>query len=452
MATMKRMLPRPIFLLLQPMYHFMLGFAAAAVYGFPSRHISVIGVTGTKGKTTVVHLLHDILASSGEKVASLSSLRFRIGEREEENQLKMTMPGRFFLQKFLRRAVRAGCRWAVIEVTSQGIAQSRHRFIKFGAAVMTNVAPEHIEAHGSFERYLRSKLDLFWRLRPSAVAIINRDDPQSRRFCAATAAVPLLYGRMGIDVKIKSWPVREVVIGSNGISFDIGDQQFTSTLIAEFNFYNILAAITTGLSQHLRLEKMARAVAEFSGVAGRMEFIARQPFAVVVDYAHTPDSLRSVYQTLRSEGQTANGKRQKINGKRQKTKAEGRRMICVLGSAGGGRDRWKRPELGKIAAEFCEEIILTNEDPYDEDQTAILEEIASGLPLCPKPKTQNPRPQKILDRRTAIQAALQSAKPGDTVVITGKGAEPWIMGRDGGKIPWDDRAVAREELQKCYHN
>ena len=220
-AKIKRIIPPRVFYALQPWYHFLLACLAALAYWFPSRHISVIGVTGTKGKTTVVHLLHEILASSGAKVASLSSLRFRIGEKEEPNELKITMPGRFFMQRFLRRAVQEGCRWAVIEVTSQGIAQYRHRFIRFSAAAMTNLAPEHIEAHGGFEKYLRSKLDLFWRLREDAAAIINRDDRESRRFRAATGAHVFLYGKESVSINGKNWTVRDLEISGKGISLSL---------------------------------------------------------------------------------------------------------------------------------------------------------------------------------------------------------------------------------------
>lgn len=426
---MKRAIPRPLVRLCEPAYHFLLAFLAAVWYRFPSRRLVVIGVTGTKGKTTAVELLHEILSASGAKTASVSSLRFRIGAEDTPNLFKMTMPGRFFLQGFLRRAVRAKCRFAVIEVTSQGITQFRHRFIRFSGALVTNVAPEHIEAHGSFERYLRAKLDLFWRLPKDAVAVINRDDPERRRFAAATAAHRAFYNKEGIAVNGRRWAAADLSIGQDGIGFTLGGQSIRSLLRGEFNFYNILGAASLGLSQGIALEKIAAGIARVAGVPGRMEYVARDPFAAVVDYAHTPDSLKSVYAFL-SES--------------RKPKTKNQKLICVLGSAGGGRDKWKRPELGRIAAEFCSEVILTNEDPYDESPAAIMDEIAAGFP-----QTQNSKPKtrKIVDRREAIRAALRLAAPGDIVVITGKGAEPWLMGPDGTKIPWDDREAAREALR-----
>ncbi len=422
---LKRFLPRSIFVRGQNAYHFVLAFAAALRYGFPGRGMRVIGVTGTKGKTTTVALLHEVLAASGAKVASVSSVCLRIGDRQTPNDLKMTMPGRFFIQRFLRDARRAGCAYAVLEVTSQGIVQSRHRFIPFHASVMTNVAPEHLEAHGGFESYLRAKLDLFWRMPRESVAVINWDDPSWQRFAAATAAHKVWYAKNGVVKNGDEWKVEEIVVDETGIAFACGGEHFRSRLVGEFNLYNILAAVALGLTEHVAPGHIAEAIARVSAVPGRMEFVQHESFAVIVDYAHTPDSLRSVYGFLKTH---------------KKPRAPGGRFVCVLGAAGGGRDAWKRPEFGKIASEFCDEIILTNEDSYDEDPGAIVDAIAVGI----GPSHEF---RKILDRREAIYSALRDRAVGDIVVITGKGAEPWMMVEGGRKIPWDDRKVAREVLE-----
>ena len=432
LVVVKKYIPQGMYRWFQPAYHFGLAFFAALTYGFPSRRLTVIGVTGTKGKTSVVELLHEILLEGGIRVASISSLRFKVLGKETPNILKMTMPGRFFIQRFMHEARKAGCTHVVLEVTSEGIRQFRHRCIDFDVAVFTNCAPEHIESHGSFERYIRAKLDLFWRLPRSGHAIINGDDSYQQRFRAATSGRVISYGRGGIMYDGNLIPIRGIEIGKSGIVFEAGTHTISSRLTGEFNFYNLCTALAIGIDMHISFEHMQNAIARVSGIPGRMEYLLREPFTVVVDYAHTPDSLRNVYETLRNE----NSKFQIPNSK----------LICVLGATGGGRDRWKRPEFGKIAAEFCGEIILTNEDPYDENLQTILENIESGF--LSKYKIQNTNYKKILDRREAIQAALQSARPGDTVVITGKGAEPWIMGPNGTKILWDDRAVVREELAK----
>ena len=428
LEKIKRAVPARLLSALSPPWHFLLALCAAFRYGFPARTIRVIGVTGTKGKTTTVHLIHEILAESGAKVASASSVRFKIGERETQNDLKMTMPGRFFTQKFLRDTARAGCRYAVLEVTSQGIAQYRHRWIRFHAAVMTNVASEHLESHGGFEKYLRAKLDLFWRLPQDSVAVINRDDPSWQRFSAATPARKMFYQKTGIERDNAARQISDVALTDRGISFRLGDTLITSPLPGEFNFYNILAAVSVGLALHIAPERIASAVARVAGVPGRMEFVRRDPFAVVVDYAHTPDSLKAVYVFLKEN---------------QKPKTKNQKLICVFGAAGGGRDKWKRPEFAKIAEQFCAEIILTDEDPYDENPESILDDIQAGF----SSRFLQSKMSRILDRRAAIREAINRAQSGDAVIITGKGAEPWIMGPAGSKIPWDDRAVVREEIQ-----
>ncbi|MBI2056359.1 MAG: UDP-N-acetylmuramoyl-L-alanyl-D-glutamate--2,6-diaminopimelate ligase [Candidatus Sungbacteria bacterium] len=419
----KKVIPLFLFSALQPAYHFLLAFFSTLWYGFPSRNLVVIGVTGTKGKTSVVELLHAVFSEAGYATASQSSYAFRIKDSETKNDKKMTMPGRFFVQKFLRDAKKAKCRFVILEVTSEGIRQYRHRFINFHAAVVTNIAPEHIESHGGFEPYVRAKLDLFMRLPHDGFAVINADDNECPRFLAATSAKKVFYGKEKVEFSGKKTLVKDIEAGEKGIEFSIDGKAVTSPLKGEFNAYNLLAAYTAAAVFHVSPEKIISAFEKFKGVPGRMEYVLHDPFHVVVDYAHTPDSLKSVYSFLNSQKK---GK-----------------MICVLGSAGGGRDKWKRPEFGKIAGEFCDEIILTNEDSYDEDSQKILEEIAAGLPATRIMKYKN-----ILDRRGAIHDALMLAKPGDTVVITGKGSEPWIMGSNGAKTPWDDREAVREESQK----
>lgn len=378
-------------------YYLSLPFFGAILYRFPSRKIKVIGVTGTNGKSTVVHLITQIFKEAGFKVAMLSSIEFWVGEKTWPNTLKMTMPGRMKVQKFLRQAVNAGCDYAVLEVTSEGIKQHRHSFIDFTVAVFTNLTPEHVESHGGFEKYREAKGKLFKVTKK--IHIINRDDPNAEYFLKFPAQKKFLYGIKDKDLVLQS-----------------------TKLLGEFNIYNALAALRVGLSQGIDFEICKRGLEKFKGVPGRMEIVIQEPFKVIVDYAHTPDALRKAYETVTH---------QLINSSTNK-------LVCVLGSAGGGRDKWKRPELGKIAARYCNEIIITNEDPYDEPPGKILEEVAQGALNA----------QKILDRREAIRRSLELAKPGDTVIITGKGCEPWLCVAGGKKVSWDDRQVVREELSK----
>lgn len=410
----RKIIPKKIFKAAQPAYHWLMAFLSALIYRFPSRKIFVLGVTGTKGKTSTVEIISSILEEAGYKTAVASSLRFKINKESQKNEHKMTMPGRFFTQKFLRKAINEKCQYALLEMTSEGAAQHRHKFIELNTLIFTNLAPEHIESHGSFENYRNAKLKLFKALGKSKtknkIIIVNEDDKNADYFLNFDVPQKIKYGLKNLE----SYELK-----SDGIDFQINGQKISSKLYGEFNLYNILAAIAFAKSQNIEVGAIKKAIEKFSGIEGRMERVdCGQNFNVIVDYAHTPDSLEKVYKIFQNT-----------------------RKICVLGSAGGGRDKWKRPEMGKIAATHCDKIILTNEDPYDENPTTIIEEIEAGF-------SQTRNYEKILDRREAIAKALELAQAGDTVIITGKGAEPWLMGPNGTKIKWDDREIVREELKK----
>jgi len=406
-------------------YHFILAFLGAIIYRFPSKKIKVIGVTGTNGKTTVTEMISEIFEEADYKVALLNSIRFKIGSQEKKNELRMTMPGRFFIQRFLRKAAESGCQYAILEVTSEGIKQHRHRFINFNVAVFTNLAPEHIEAHGSFEKYREAKGKLFQATKN--IHIINVDDENSDYFLKFPARKKITYGLKTGDFNLENTNLKLKIPG-------------------QFNLYNALAAISVAVSQGIDKEFAKRVLGEFKGVPGRMEEVISQPFKVIVDYAFTPNALEKVYSTLANlhEYPTNSTNIREISGQIRANS----RLICVLGACGGGRDKWKRPVLGKLAAKYCDQIIITNEDPYDEDPYQILSMIKSGIT-----KSQFPISNfyEIIDRREAIRKSLELAKPGDTVIITGKGCEPSIVIK-GKKIPWDDRKTVREEFQKISVN
>jgi len=370
-------------------YHFCWALFGAVVFGFPSKDLIVIGVTGTSGKSTTTDLITRILEESGKKVASISTIRFKIADKERENKYKMSMPGRFVIQKFLKQAKDAGCKFVVLEVTSEGIRQFRHKFINFDCAVFTNLTPEHIESHGGFGNYRNEKLKLFKATK--SIHVINTDDENSKYF-------------WDIPAKQK-------------IGFSINDKKnydFSLNLIGDFNTLNALAAISVAKAYGIDFETCKKALEKAKGIAGRMEIISKNPM-VIVDYAHTPEQLEAVYKTFKEE-----------------------KLICVLGSCGGGRDKWKRPVLGKIAKKYCKEIIITNEDPYDENPTEIINQVA---------ETAGTNAKKILDRKKAIETAIKLAKPSDVVIITGKGSEPWMCLENGRKIPWDDRKIVKKYLK-----
>lgn len=432
-------------------YHWLWAFFGALLYRFPSRELIVVGVTGTNGKSSVVQMIHAILEEAGYAVASISSIRFKIVGEESPNTLKMTMPGRMMLQKFLRQAVDAGCRYAVVEVTSEGIKQYRHAFIDFDVALLTNVTPEHIESHGSFGNYLAAKLKLFDALSRAMrkriggrcqkkIAVVNMDDENAQHFIDFSADETYGYSIFSrydgtSDRKIdERLCAKDIVVLPSGTKFYIKDTQFSLNLLGRFNISNALAAICVGLSQGIDLDTSRRALEKVRGVAGRMEFVMRENPTVIVDYAHTPDAMLKTYQSIRESG---------IMGSNSK-------LICVIGAAGGGRDKWKRPELGKIAAQYCDEIIITNEDPYNEDPVSIIEQIEKGLAPARNSGLKIRAHEKIPDRRKAIRRSLEIAQPRDVVVITGKGCEPWLMTKEG-RVPWDDRTVVQEEFWATNH-
>ncbi len=388
-------------------YHFVLVFLGALIYRFPSQDMLIIGVTGTNGKSTTVDMLSRIFREAGLKTASLSSIRLQILDKERRNTMKMTMPGRFVIQQFLRQAKDAGCTHVVLEVTSEGMLQHRHRFINFYTAVFTNLSPEHIERHGSFENYKRTKGKLFETARK--VHVINAQDEHAGYFLQFPADSKV---RFSLD------DARDIVENESGVAFRLEDTEFRLNLLGRFNIANALAAIAVARSFDLPLQICSKALEKMAVVPGRMETVVREPFRVIVDYAFTPAALEKVYQTLKTKNY---------------------QLICVLGAAGGGRDRWKRPVLGKIAATWCDRVIITNEDPYEEDPKKIMNEVYEG--------TQG-KGKIVPDRREAIKTALSLAHPGDVVVITGKGSEDSIAVKGGKKIPWDDREVVREELKK----
>jgi len=401
-------------------YHLALALFAALYYGNPSRRLKVIGITGTNGKSTTAIMAAKILKEAGYKVALSSSIEFEIGDKLWKNNSRMTMPGRFALQKFLRRAADAECRYAVIEISSEGIAQHRHRFIDFELAVITNVTPEHIESHGSFEKYRAAKGKLFESCKK--IHVINGDDANFDFFAKFAAKNKYIYAIGGSNqnaVGNKRIFARNATPLAGGVSFEVEETQFKLRLPGEFNVYNALAAICATRSQGVNLGVCRAALEKIRIVPGRMERVIAEPFEVFIDYAVTPDSLEKCYQALKSG----------LEGK----------LICVLGACGGGRDKWKRPVMGNLAKKYCDMVVLANEDPYDEDPMAIINQIAceseSGI-------------KKIEDRREAIREALKSARRGDRVVITGKGCEDSMCVAGGKKIKWNDKTAVLEEMEK----
>ncbi len=414
---LNKLIPRNIYRLLTNPYHYIVSFLSAFWYGFPSRDMFVIGVTGTKGKSSTIELINAILEEAGYRTALTNTIRFKIAEKSSPNKYKMSMPGRFFLQKFLSQAYSANCTHVIIEMTSEGVLQHRHKWIDLDALVFTNIAKEHIESHGSFKNYLQAKLKLRDLLAQSPKKnkwmIVNNDDKHAVDFLKIKKTLKHSFSLK--DAEPYTTTKRGILITINGISM-------YSPLLGLFNIHNILAAIKIAEIIGIPLETVKKALENCSSIAGRAERVeAGQPFTVIVDYAHTPDSLLKLYTSFKESYKKS-------------------KKICVLGNTGGGRDRWKRPEMGEIADTYCNTIILTNEDPYDEDPRTIVEEMTVGI--------KKHKPDIIMDRRNAIREALRRARKNDVVLVTGKGTDPYICGPRGNKIPWSDKKVISEELKK----
>src|SRR3989344_4987359 len=327
----RKIIPKRLFHFAQPIYHWGLSITGSILYRWPSRSMKVIGVTGTHGKSTTVYMITRAFLAMGLPVAAISSLELRIKDKVWPNSLKMTMLGRFKIQKFLLQAKLSGCRYVILEVTSEGIKQFRHVGVKFDCAVFTNLAREHIEHHGSFEKYLFAKQKLFQATKN--IHILNRDDAH-------------------VSDLDKFRAKRKIYFGLNEGDMNQSELKLKLKLAGEFNIYNALAALSVVRVYGLDVDRAKYAIESIESVPGRMEFIQKDPFSVVIDYAHTPYALEAVYREL-------------------KPKSESGKLICVFGATGGGRDKWKRPVFGQIADQYCDPIFLTNDDPYDEDPNEI---------------------------------------------------------------------------------
>lgn len=417
LRILKIFIPKRFFHALQPHYHGFLAGLGAILYRFPSKKLYVVAVTGTKGKSTVTELVAAILEEAGHTVALSNTIRFKIADESKPNLYKMSMPGRFFLQRFLSRAVKEDCGFAVLEMTSEGAKQNRHKHIDIDALLFTNLSPEHIESHGSFEAYRDAKLKLRDALvaskKEGKVVVANIDDEYGSEFLD----VPDSIVRRPYSLK----QAEPYATNERGTLLTFEGKSIHSPLPGTFNIYNILAAANFARSLSIPTDVIKRAVEKLAIVKGRVERVEEgQKFGVIVDYAHTSDSLEKLYTSFKENGK-----------------------ICVLGNCGGGRDKWKRPEMARVAEKYCREIIFTNEDPYDEDPRAIVQDMEKGL--------EEKKAEVIMDRRLAIRHALTRAGEHDVVLITGKGTDPFIMGPKGSKEPWSDERVAREELRKLLN-
>ncbi|MFZ1654500.1 MAG: UDP-N-acetylmuramoyl-L-alanyl-D-glutamate--2,6-diaminopimelate ligase [Candidatus Moraniibacteriota bacterium] len=430
MASLKRLISRFIPQIVKNIfYHFPLAIFANLALGFPSRGMTVIGVTGTNGKTTTTKLIAAILAESGKKTAYASTIEYGIGERHWTNASKFTTSSAWQLQKLLSEAKRAGCTHVVLETSSHAIDQFRTWGIAYTIAVITNVTREHLDYHKTMAEYRRVKRKLFANVQ---IAIVNIDMEQPEDYCIAAPGKTLTYSTKDVAADVVA---TEIELDLTGTRFLVLGKSFRIHLPGLFNVENALAAITTGQALGIDPETMKRALATVTGIPGRMESVPNdRGLDILIDYAVTPDSFEQLYRAV---------------GPMQ---IPGTKIIHVFGAC-GERDRGKRPVMGQIASEHADVIILTNEDPYHEDPERILDEIEAGLPESLRETLQAGVTKKmgetyfrVFDRREAIAKAIVLAETGDIILITGKGAEE-TMAIGDARIPWQERAVVEAILK-----
>jgi UDP-N-acetylmuramoyl-L-alanyl-D-glutamate--2,6-diaminopimelate ligase len=404
-------------------YHFFQALLANICFDFPGKKIKVIGVTGTNGKTTTVQMIGRILEESGAKIAVASTINFKINEKEWINKTKFTTLNSWKTLAFLNKAIKAGCKYLVLEVGSHALDQFRVWGIKFDIAVITNVTREHLDYHRTMKKYRQAKLKLFKKAR---VAIVNLDMKDPQEFLQFKNEKKYGYTTQvqNSNEKFKIIQAKNIRLKLNNTKYYIRDTRYLLNIPGMFNVENALAATCVGLEYGILEEEIKRALEKIKGVAGRLESISNSlDLNIIIDYAVTPDSLEKLYDYL------------------SKIKGSGK-IISVFGSC-GERDRGKRPIMGGIVEKMADYIILTNEDPYHEDPWQIINEVAKGI----KNKEENKNFWKILDRRKAIVKALNLARASDTIIITGKGAEE-TMAIGKKRIPWNDKKVILEELEK----
>lgn len=381
---------------------------SATFYGHPSRHVPVVGITGTDGKTSTTHLLSAILEAHGLRTGWLTTVNTKIGAEVRPNAVDHTTPEAPLVQRTLAEMVAAGLDVAILETSSHALELERVHAVDYRVGVMTNLSPEHINFHGSFEAYRAAKLRLFERLPRDGLAVLNADDPNVGFFSSATHAQVVTYSLA---------QAADITLTPRGTAFMVDGVAIRSRLVGRFNVANWLAAYGAATYFGASLTELSQAAATQDPVPGRMNLVdLGQPFSVVIDFAHTPQALDKALLTIRGLG--------------------ARRVLLVFGLA-GGRDAANRPVMGELASRQADYFVISSDDPGHEDASAIAAEIASGA------RAANFSIE--LDRRAAIRRVFELAQPGDAVLLAGKGHEQRMVVGDERR-PWNDARVAREVL------
>jgi UDP-N-acetylmuramoyl-L-alanyl-D-glutamate--2,6-diaminopimelate ligase len=409
-------------------WHRSKAYLAALRYGFPARRLTVIGVTGTDGKTTTVGMLAHILNTCGHPTGALSTAYFSVKGTMEFNATQKTSPSPFAIQGFLRRLVREGCTHAVLEYSSHGLVQGRTAWTYPRVAAITNISPEHLDYHKTMEEYARAK-SLLFRMLDSGVKVLNALDATYDRYAAIPSKRTIAYGTATPKARHDALWAADIALTPRGTSATVhcraggkeDSQPLSLGIPGDFNVQNALCAIGCAMGAGVGFGAAAMALGSFAGVPGRMERIDEgQPFAVFVDFTVTPASYERTLGTL-------------------KTMLAGGRLLVLMGSC-GDRMKEKRPIIGSLAGRLADVVVVTNEDPYTEDPEQIIDQVLAGM------HGARADVHRIVDRGEAIRFLLGQAKPGDIVVFCGKGSDT-TMWTAQGKIPWNEREIVRNELR-----
>jgi UDP-N-acetylmuramoyl-L-alanyl-D-glutamate--2,6-diaminopimelate ligase len=441
---LKKLIPKSLLNL----RHFFYAWIGSRKYNHPSEELVVIGITGTSGKSTTAYILRQILEKLGYTVGSLSTIDFYIAGENKLNDKKMTMLGKMQIQKYLREMVSKGCDIAIVETTSEGRVQHRHRFINYDMMVLTNLYPEHIDSHGSFEKYKKAKLDIFKYVSQLSKKIIKNVEmektivvngcveyadeflsiPFDKKIVAARNDQELFVSKSRFDKEVALVLGTEVRTQTEGISLHVNGVKLSAPMYGGHNVGNILTAIAVCSALGGAFEDIAEALNHIGNAPGRLEFIeeARERgFTVIVDYAFEPKAMEALYAVAKE--------------------LKPKRIIHVFGSTGGGRDIERRSTVGEFVGNNADICIITDEDPYDDDPQSIIDDVADAV--IKSGMRENESLFKILDRKGAIEKAITMAETDDLVLITGKGSEQGMCVGNGKIIPWDDRTVVREALK-----
>lgn len=391
---------------------------AAFFYGFPSQILPVIGITGTNGKTTTSYLIKFLLDALGHQAGLIGTVEWIVGDHHFPST--MTTPDVITNQKLLKEMIACGCKAAVMEVSSHALDQKRVDPIEFHASIFTNLTQDHLDYHGSLQQYAICKKRLFDKLLPSKYAIVNQDDPEHALMIKDCKATIITYG-LHPSADLHALEIQMSREGTHMLVGYLGKYfPFYWKLIGKHNVYNLLAALAAGLSFSFSIEEMLKVLKNFKRVPGRLEKVENQlGFSIFVDYAHTDDALLNVLMALRELKQG--------------------RIVTVFG-CGGNRDRGKRKKMGQVAQSLSDLVVVTSDNPRNEDPQEIIREILEGMP-------QKESVLVELDRKRAIERAIEIARPQDIVLIAGKGHENYQIFSDQ-KIPFDDREIALEMCKK----